>query len=156
MVTCVKAIRQIQLEVSAFNSSQKHLVFTAKICLTGCVTIAGFAAIHFCDSRGWLALCNGIIALQNFFVFTVLYDKGFSIPRSMVKLKKTALWKLKMSPLISCVDRKLLSREIESVGAVAVLVGSFHRLQRTSTPIFVDTCVKYAVRLLMIVRRYAG
>ena len=73
----------------------------------------------------------------------------------MVKLKKSLLWELKMSRSIRAEEKKHLSREIKSVGTVAVLVGSFHRLQRTSTPVFVDTCMKYAVRLLVIVRRYA-
>lgn len=151
----LKAIRRIQLDVSAFNSSQKYLVFAAKISLTGCVTLAGFAAVHFFASRGLLALCNGIIAVQGFIVFTVLYDKGFSVPRSMAKLKNSLLWELKMSSSISRREKKRLGQEIRSVGTVAVLVGDFHRLQRISTPIFVVTSAKYAVRLLMIVRRYA-
>ena len=150
----LKGIRQIRLEVIAFNSSQKHVVFAARVCLTGCVSVAGFAAVHFFASRPLLALGNGIIALQCFLVFTVLYDKGFSIPRSMLKLKKSLLWELNMSRSIRSEEKKRLSREIKSIGTVAVLVGSFHRLQRTSTPVFVDTCMKYAVRLLVIMRGY--
>ena len=144
----------MQLEVTAFNSSQKYVVFTARTCLTGCTTVATFAAINFFHTNRLLALCNGMIAIQNFLVFRVLYDKGFSIPRNMVKLKKVLHWKLRSSRLIGFEEKKHLGREIKSVGTVAVLVGRFHFLQRTSTPTFADTCAKYSVRLLMIMKRF--
>ena len=155
MTSALKSIRLVQLQVAAFNSSQRYVILVTRMSLTGCSILAGFAAINFFDSRRLLAECNFVIALQCAMVFVVLYDKGFSIPRSVVKLKRLALRQLKASHVIRAEEKGIISRELKSVGPVAVHVGDFYHLQRTSTPVFLDTCIKYAVRLVMVRRRYA-
>ena len=149
-----KALRQLQLEIVTFNSTQKFITFGAKLVLIGAVTLSGFSAVTFFHTSLFLGLCNTVIAIQDLLVFSFAYDNGFSIPRSLQKLKRLLIFKVNQTDSeFESFSRKSICRGIRSIGTVAVKVGNFHVLQRTSTPLFVDFCIKNVLRLVIVHRK---
>ena len=54
------------------------------------------------------------------------------------------------------IDSKYLQRCVLSVRIPGIRVGTFHLLQRTSVPQFVDFSVKHIARMIIVLRRYSA
>ena len=85
--------------------------------------------------------------------YNIMYNSAFSVPRSMKKIKSQLVNHLKSAKLTSSAQRALLSRSVGSIRLLGIRTGQFGYLQRTSTPKFVDFCVKNVVRLSISYRK---
>ena len=151
----VWSMKELQIEVNAFNFCHRYIIFGIKLVLLGCVIFSGFAAIQFFHDDHLLGICNVLVATEGTFIFVFCYDKGFSVPRSVTKLQRAQMLRLKHSQAITDSQRAYVMRQLCSIRKMAIQVGHFHYLQRVSTPNFIDFCVKNILRLVMSYRRYA-
>ena len=146
-------VRQVQVKISLFNQVHSWLVYEIKLAFLGTSILFGFAAIQLFHEDRVLSIISAVILLDNLCVFTVLYDKGFSIPRRVERLRSLLVFKLRTSQVITEQGRDMLMRQVKSVGTVAVRVGQFHYLERASTPRYMDFSMKNIMRLVMAYRR---
>ena len=151
----ITAVKKLCIETNAFNSSQRYLIFTFKLLLLCCVIFCGFASIEFLHNDIVLRICNVLIIVQTAFAFLFCYDKAFSVPRSTATLQKLLVLRLKQSRDITQAQKAHAYRQLRSLRKLAIQVGSFHQLQRVSSPTFLDFSVKNVVRLVMFYRKYA-
>ena len=146
-------LRKVQLELVLFNASNIHLVFGMKVAFIGTSILTGFAAIQLFHDDRLLSVVSAVILVNNLFVFNLVYDKGFSIPRRVTRLRSLLVEKLKLAHVVTQEERGVLTRQVKSIGIVAVRVGHFHHLERTSTPKFLDFCIKNIMRIVLAYRK---
>lgn len=152
-------LKKLQLEVSLFNQVFASAVFAIKITsivLVMDVTWSGFGAIQLSRENALLAVSNALFSLDAVFMYNILYDRGFAIPRQFASLKELVLLKMKLKLAQGTHDAENVHRmlkDMKSVRATGVRVGEFHYLQRLSTPNFLDFCAKFLVRLVMAFRQ---
>ena len=151
----IRIMKELQIEMNAFNYSQQYIIFGIKLVLLCCVIFCGFASIQFYESDRFLGLCNALIVVEGTFVFLFCYDRGFSVPRSTARVQSLLMLTLRQSERITDSQEAYFMRQLSSVRKMAIQVGNFHYLQRASTPSFFDFCVKNKVRLVISYRRYS-
>ena len=147
-------MKELEVEINAFNYSQRYIIFGVKLVLLGCVIFCGFAAIQFFVHDQLLGICNVLVAIEGPFVFLFCYDRGFSVPRSITRLTRSLRMRIKEGKSLTDTQRAYAIRQVGSIRKLAVQVGNFHYLQRVSTPNFIDFCAKNIVRLVMFYRKY--
>ena len=147
-------MRMLQLEVNLFNRGFASFVFMTKYCALGIIVACGLAANQlFSRMNSLFGVMNAVAILDSMILFNTLYDNGFSVPRRLQRLKNVGLLRLKSMPNVTKEEHDRLKRLLGSIRNTAVKVGNFHRLQRTSTPMFIDFAMKTTVRLVMFFRR---
>ena len=148
-----KILRKVQIEVALFNESNANLIFGMKVVMITVTIASGFSAVQFFHVHHLIGATNAIILVDAMAIFSVLYDRGFSIPRKVAQLKLTLSLTLKLIDLVTDEEKKTMLRNLKSVGMVAIRVGHFHHLQRVSTPNFVDFSVKNTARMVIAYRK---
>ena len=147
-----RALRRIQLEVGIFNESNAYTMFSFKTTNISIQIFCGFAAIQLFQVSRVLSAVNAMIVLNAICMFIVTYDKGFAIPRCTKQLKSSLRTKLRLGGLTGGETGRIL-KEVRSVGNVAIRLGHFHYLQRTSTPNMMDFCFRNTLRLVIAYRK---
>ena len=145
----------IQLEVGLFNESNADVIFGLKTAFLMADILFGFAVIQTFHYSHILSAANAIGMVNTMCVFLVTYDKGFSVPTLVKQLKSSLKTKIRTSPFAKIRGRatKRMLQQVESVGSVAIRVGHFHYLQRTSTFSYMDFCFKNSFRLVIAYRK---
>ena len=148
-----KILRKVQIEVALFNESNANLIFGMKVVMITVTIASGFSAVQFFHVHHLIGATNAIILVDAMAIFSVLYDRGFSIPRKVAQLKSSLSSTLKLVDLMTEDEKATILRKLGSVGLVAIRVGHFHHLQRVSTPNFVDFSVKNTARMVIAYRK---
>lgn len=148
-----KILRKVQVEVTLFNESNANLVFGMKVVMISVTIVCGFSAVQFFHVQHLIGAMNFIVVINGMAIFSVTYDRGFSIPRRVAQLKSSLSSTLKLVDLMTEDEKATILRKLGSVGLVAIRVGHFHHLQRVSTPNFVDFCVKNMARMVIAYRK---
>ena len=151
----LKEMKELALFIEIFNHCFPPCIFALKLmCLGGAILFYFFTIRHFQDFP-FLALFTGYIAVLLTLVYGILYQKAFSIPEKMELLKNGFLNSAQKSTSTTTLDDKSprilseMNREIRGIRNVGVKVGSFHTLERESTPNFVDFVLRNVVSLLV-------
>ena len=153
-MTAFRELRELQLGVALFNEGNAAVVYAFKIAAIGATTTASFAVIKFFHENHFLGLVNSLVSLEAAFIFTAMYDKGFTIPKSVIELKRKFPVGLQSLHVTKKKDQiRLLERYFKSIKIMAVKVGAFHYLEQQSTPIFLSFCVRCLARLLIVHNR---
>ena len=150
--SCQK-LRELQMEISLFNLSNSQLIYGIKLANIGAVILCGFLAIEFFATNYALGAMNYCITADGLIVYSLMYDRGFAVPRCIARLKACLRYLLKTQKNIPPRQGLYLDRYLQSIQSMAIRVGSFHTLQRCSTPTHVDFAVKNVARLLVACRR---
>ena len=147
-------LRKLQLKVQQFNETNALVIFAFKNVLQGAVMICGASGIQFFHKHPLLSLINFVVVLQCFLSYGFMYGKGFDVRRKVQGLQLVANCELKRRG--NGIDSKYLQRCILSVRIPGIRVGTFHLLQRTSIPQFLDFSVKHVARMIILLRRYSA
>ena len=142
------------MEVSLFNEANAVLVFALKVVFVVGVIMCGFAAIQFFNPRTFLTLLNTMLALDLSFIFCTLYARGFTIPRTLERLRSSLRKQVRLSDEKDKELILVLDKYLRSVQPVSIEVGPFHYLHRLTAPNFIDFCVKNMVRAIIAYRRH--
>lgn len=149
----LRSLRTLEIEAALFNYGCSGIVFTLKIAAIGAVVFCGFGAVQFIHTYTALSALYFTMVLDAFLLFNTIYDKGFAVPQKFSTIKRTLAYKIKRVVGLEDGEVKYVLKELASVKAMSIRVGTFHYLERVSTPMFLDFSVKNAARLVMAYRR---
>ena len=82
-------------------------------------------------------------------IYALVYQKAFAVPDSFRDTIQNVLERLRMKKPRGP-WRSAMERQLKSIPLVGIKVASFHTLERTSTPVFVDFVLKNIVGMLVI------
>ena len=124
---------EIQLRAIYYNLVYSLPAYLYKLlCLF--VSISGsVACIKLLYKQPLVAGVCGYLGLVVAFVYIFLYDWGFRLPKMFSEYKAFILAK---PGNISRLEYRILLARVKALGTVAVKMGSFHALERCSTPLF--------------------
>ena len=122
------------------------------------------------DEHPLLATFSGYVVLVVSLVYTITYEKAFTVPKNMERLKNLSLVAarsksksesdstskqslvLKRNPDV-VVFWPEFKREVQRIRNVGIKVGSFHHMERMSTLNFIDFVLRNVVNLLVLSHR---
>ena len=156
-------LRQLVGLSELFNRCFPFCIFAWKICSLSISIMCYFFVIRHFQNFPFLCILGSYIAIALTLTYTIMYENAFSIPGKMDELKneflltaqKTSTSKSASNPVTSGNGNKTSSfkaemkREIKRIRGVGIKVGSFHQMERESTPNFVDYVVNQVVNLLV-------
>ena len=148
-----RKLRKLQLQVQLFNETNALVIFAFKNVLQGAVMICGASGLQFFHKNLALSLVNFVVVVQCFLSYGFMYGKGFDVRRKVQRLQLMAILELNLQG--NGIDGKYLQRCVLSARIPGIRVGTFHLLQRTSIPQFVDFSVKHIARMIILLRRYS-
>ena len=150
------ALRRLQIEINIFNMANRHTVFAFRTgLLGGAIVLESLAIQLFYERQYTLALMNGYLGMQCVTTFAFLYGKGFSVPRSCQKLITSLKLRLQEDrESQNQTDVIYLLKQARSLRIKGFTIGSFHYLQRSSVPLFVDFALKHIIRSIIVLRRF--
>ncbi|CAG7719495.1 unnamed protein product [Allacma fusca] len=93
---------------------------------------------------------NLVIAMDSILFFVAMYDDAFQLPTEMEKLK---LVNLEVNSQEGVRRNSRIWKISRSIPNIAIRVGRFRNLERTSTPEFVDFVLRNLVGLLLASRK---
>ena len=144
----LKALRCLQLYVGQLNIVNQNLIFTWKLLCLFMSIVCGYAAIaHFKDYTIFGVMYYALF-LDASLIYTLLYEKALRVPALFKESKVQLRFCAKRIKVRA--ERDLLERQALSVPPVGIKVGSFHVLERTSTPVFVNFVLNNVVSMLVV------
>ena len=143
-------LRQLEIYVLLLNKVHEHVVFTSKMTCIVIGTVTGYAAIACFQQHNAMF---GIMYLLMFCdcgsAYAVVYGKAFAVPRCFREVIQAIKERIGVDQPRGA-RREAMERQIMSVPLMGIKVGSFHTLERTSTPVFIDFVMKNVVSMLVI------
>ena len=154
----LKEMKQLEVFIELFNRCFPPCICAWKLICLSSIFLYFFSIRHGQDFP-FLAVFTGYIAVVMTMIYGILYEKAFSIPEKMERLKSEFLSAVDkttskhsqcdLTPKLLENLRAEMEREIEAIRDVGIKVASFHTLERESTPLFVDFVVNQVVSLLV-------
>ena len=142
-----RTLRHLQLYIQLLNVVNQHLIFTCKlICIGVCIT-SGYAAIAHFMSHPVYGIMYVVLFLNCAPLYVLVYDKAFRTPSLLKHVKGTL--RLKLYRERNSFQRKIMDRRVMSIPMLGVKVGTFHVMERTSTPVFLHYVLSSIVSMLL-------
>ncbi|CAG7825297.1 unnamed protein product [Allacma fusca] len=142
--------RKIQLLLQYFNTCFSYTVFTFKIySICGSIAMTSFG-ILLTKTKLPIALAYLVAGMQAICVFAIIFQKAFTVPAGMRKYKNKILQIVKLYKLQ--IPREDFARRVRSIHNTGIAVGIFQKLQRSSTPVFLDFITRSIARVLIAFR----
>ena len=96
---------------------------------------------------------NYLLAIDVMVVYVIAYGRGFRIPLLGQKVADSLILRLKLLPNLTEAELLGMVKRVGSIRSMSIRVGSFHQLERASTPTFLDFAIRYIVRLIIAYRK---
>ena len=150
-----KDCRQLQLLIQLFNNTFANYIFAIKNANIGVCIVnfsLGIHLFHTAPIASHILLAMGSQLAGD---LQVVFQHGFIIPQSMAKLKKTVVGVCNKewgSARWTLLRRMYYIKAFRSIRNEAVKVGSFHKLERMSTPRSYSFILSNVVRMLIAFR----
>ena len=144
-----KTIRELQVWTSIFNELNSSGLYLFKLYCIIIGTVTGFSAVR--NEMGTMFTLVFIAIFWDIVIFySVLYEKGFAVPETCKQAKRALKQQVTGSSSLTIQSKKYAIRCIDSVPNYGIKVGSFHTLERESTPIFIDYVTRNIAGLLVM------
>ena len=145
-----RSLRQLELYVILFSMVHRYFIFTWKLhCISISIIILGCAAIVHFQDHVIFGVMYYVVFVHAVAIYALVYQKAFAVPYSFRDTLQNVLERLRQErrrgPWRSATEKQL-----RSIPLVGIKVGSFHTLERTSTPVFVDFVVRNIVGMLVV------
>ena len=134
------------------NVINQSLIFTWKLACLGISIITGYAAIAHFDEHPIFGIMYYVIFANVTVAYSLMYQKAFKIPALFKQIVNAELTKLgpgKDQAISRTAQKKVLVRQFRSFPSMAIKVGQFHSLERTSTPLFLDFVLRNILGMLV-------
>ena len=125
----------------------RNLIFTAKLLCIGGGIFSGYAAIAHFNDHPIFGVMYYIVFLDLVLIYCIIYAKAFKVP--LLVRKATTRLDILADRLDNKALRNTLRRQLRSIPPLGIQVGSFHTLERTSTPVFLDYVLTNIVNMLV-------
>ena len=129
------------------NTVNRNLIFTCKLLCIGAGIFSGYAAIAHFNHHPIFGVMYFIVFLDLVLIYCIIYAKAFKVPL----LVREATLRLEMlaNRLGNKTRRDTLRKQLRSIPPLGIQVGSFHTLERTSTPVFLHYVLTNIVNMLV-------
>ena len=142
-----RSLRHLQLYIQLLNLVNQNLIFTCKLICIGVSITSGYGAIaHFMDHPVY-GVMYVVLFLNCTLLYVLVYDKAFRTPSLLKQVKGT--FRLQLNRERNSFQRKIMDRRVMSIPMLGVKVGSFHVMERTSTPVFLHYVLSSIVSMLL-------
>ena len=142
-----RALRRLQLYITAVNVVNKGIIFSTKVNCLGMSITAGYAAIaHFSD-HPIFGIMYYVVCIEASLLYSISYQKAFKVPHLIEKARMAC--KLSGQRLASRAQYRGIEKQLRSIPPVGIKVGEFHMLERTSTPLFLQYVLTNIVNMLV-------
>ncbi|CAG7732386.1 unnamed protein product [Allacma fusca] len=148
--TLFKNFRTTQLLISTFNIGYAPAVYLFKMMSLTFSVLCGYSGIRYFSKIG-IAIYLLAISVYMMFYYVATFGRAFYIPERMESFKIELLRTAQLSQAKRSVV-KHLEKQVASVPNVGIKVGTFHTMERESTPIFIDFVIKTIASLLIMYR----
>ena len=142
-----RSLRCLQLYVELLNTVHENIIFTWKLLSIGVSITCGYAAIAHFQDYPIFGFMYYVLFIDASVIYMLIYEKGFKVPDTFHKAKKTLRLHGKMCGRTH--QWKILDRQLASIPSVGIKVGEFHMLERTSTPVFLHYVLTNIVNMLV-------
>lgn len=115
--------------------------------------LCGFGAVELFHVNYFIGTINYFMTIDVMTVYVITFDTGFRIPMCSRRVTESLVLRLNLLPNLTEADVRGMVKRVRSIKCMSIRVGSFHQLQRVSTPTFVDFAIKYIVRIIIAYRR---
>ena len=116
----------------------------------GIAVLSGFGAVVSFRDHPIFGTCSTIICIEFLLVYGIVYEKAFAIPSGIALGKRLMQAQIQMK-MCGKGEKKFLLKQMGTIPAFGIRVGSFHTLERNSTPLFIDFVLRNLVGLLVFV-----
>ena len=142
-------IRTLMTSVHIFNAVFSQVIFAFKLFSLSFVIFGSFFGIHEVTGKNFiLRLLMGDMGINMTLFFSITYNKAFGVSWNFTGVKAQFRVLIRRTNF----RKEEMKREILGIPSLGIRVGSFHTLERQSTPIFIDFCVRQVVSLLITFR----
>ena len=145
-----RALRNLQLNVMLFNEGNAYLIFSFKLLCISIAVSCGFGAIVCFHFNRTYVISSGLLSLDVVVTYCVFYEKAFAIPDGAKDLKSEMLVVVHGNRMIPKAEKVRQAKKIRAIPSLAIRVGDFHTMERTSTPVFIDFVVRSVMSLLVL------
>lgn len=156
----MRNLRELHCLINVFNNSQNHFIFGIKLYVIASAIVMIPFGIRCYQSELTASVISIMIGVYEIIAYIVMYNRAFAIPTKVKAHKRKVL--LQQAVLMGgniCTLRlpvrsahHELTKVVRSIPSLAIEVGTFHHLQRASTPEFMDFVAKQMAALLISLR----
>ena len=132
------------------NIVNRNLIFPYNLMCIGFGTISGYAAIAHFKDHPLFGLMYCILLTNLALVYSIIYAKAFKVP--VLIRSATISLTVCANGLGNKAERGLLRKRVRAIPPLGIQVGSFHTLERTSTPVFLHYVLTNVVNMLVVYR----
>ena len=135
------------------NEVHCYVIFSLKIISITLCILNGYAGIAHFHENPVFGVMHYVLAFDLLLLYSIIYDRAFMIPfRIGEAVKSMSVGMLPKMSRGQGAGRELLERQLRSIPRAGIRVGSFHTLERISTPVFIDYIIKNIVNMLVAYR----
>ena len=145
--TAYDSLRHLQLYMTVLNIVNRNIIFANKVLRVGLCIVSGYAGIAHFKDHPVFGMTYYIIFLDCALVYCIIYAKAFRIPLLVQKTSMSV--GVLGSRLSNRAERSLVRKWLKSIPPLGIQVGSFHTLERTSTPVFLHHVLVNVVNMLV-------
>ena len=151
--------REIQLYVMLSNSVNRWTLYTIKFATLTVAIHHGYVAIRHFNSNIAIGVLSYFLAVNSIVPYAFIFDNAYKITELDRKIHRQFAFGLSLCRSPEGWARRsgkggpneLLRKQIKSVPALSIYVGSFHKVERNSTLIFISFVLSQLVALLVMV-----
>ena len=151
--------REIQLYVTLANCVNRWTLYAIKFVMLTIAIHHGYVAIRHFNSNFAIGILSYFLAVNTIVAYAFIVDSAYKITELDRKIHRQFLFGLSLcrSPgglagprSIRGRPNEVLRRQIMSVPEMSINVGSFHKVERNSTLIFISFVFSQLVALLVM------
>ena len=140
-------LRCQQLYIVMLNNVNRNLIFTWKLICIGGGIVAGYAGIAHFTEHPVFGVMYYILLLDFVLIYCITYAKAFKVP--LLFREATVGLEVFASKLGNKAQRFTLRKQLRAIPRMGIQVGSFHTMERTSTPVFLGYVLTNIVNMLV-------
>jgi hypothetical protein len=142
----LRTLNELHLSIRLFNEAFAHMVFHWKVISLAGGILGGFGMIWLAQTNPPFAFIYSLAFVNCTVIYIFMFDRAFEIPAALDQLKLDvegrfglgATWRREVEMRILAVPPEL-----------GIKSGSFGRMERETTPVFVDFTFNQIVSLLL-------
>ena len=129
------------------NTVNWNLVFTWKLVCIGAGIVSGYAAIAQFNDHPIFGVMYYVVLVDVVLIYSMIYAKAFKVP--LLVHEATSTMEVLANRLGIKAQRDMLRKQLRAIPPLGIQVGSFHTLERTSTPVFLNYVLASIVNMLV-------
>ena len=112
----------------------------------------GFGAVTCSASNPTYGAFSALVFFDMAAVYGFVYEKAFAIPNGIREVKGILRVQIDARRKRLWTETLEMVKKVRAIPPFGIRLGSFHTMERTSTPIFIDVVIRNLAALLVLLR----